>query len=160
MDEYLTSYADLTATATGRDLRLEAGAGAAGGLGFALLAYLGAELAPGVETVMRAIGLEEKMKDADIVVTGEGRMDGQSAMGKAPAGIAAAAKRHGASVIALCGARTEDIAPLHEIGIDAIFPILPSPMTLQEAMDIPTAYKNLKNTAEEAFRLYRAARGN
>lgn len=132
------------------------GAGAAGGLGFSLMAYLGAELCSGVSLVMDATRLATHVSTADLVVTGEGRLDGQSAMGKAPAGVAALAKGYGKHVIAFCGCTTPEARVCNECGIDAYFPILQKPCTVEEAMDISTAAENLTATAEQAFRLIRA----
>ena len=153
MDAWLASYAKLTAQATGRDCAEVAGVGAAGGLGFAFLAYLCGKLESGIELVMRATDLEAKIKDADVVVTGEGRLDGQSCMGKAPIGVARLAKKHAKPVLAFAGCVTEDARACNDHGIDAFFPILRTPCSLEEAMRIETAYRNLKNTAEQAFRL-------
>ena len=158
MDAWLSHYADLTEVTFGRTLRDTAGAGAAGGLGFALLAYLGASLTSGVSLVMELVGLEERIKDADIAVTGEGRLDGQSSMGKAPIGVAALAKKYGKPVVALAGCVTEDAKENNAHGIDAFFPILPAPMALSEAMEKESAYRNMKNTAEQVFRLISAVR--
>ena len=153
MDGWLSHYASLT-----RELLPEAdadfpGVGAAGGLGFALKYYLGASLGSGIGLVMDAIRLEEHIIDADIVITGEGRLDSQSAMGKAPVGVARLAKKHGKRVIAFAGAVSDGAEVCNKEGIDAFFPIVRRPCTLGEAMDKENAYKNLKNTAEQVFRL-------
>ena len=153
MDVLLEKYATLT-----RQIRPDAdaffpGVGAAGGMGFALKYYLGATLTSGIDLVTDAIGLEERLKDADIVITGEGRLDSQSAMGKAPVGVARLAKKHGKTVIALAGAVKDDAVVCHGQGIDAFFPIVRKPCTLDEAMNIENAYENLKNTTEQVFRL-------
>ncbi len=129
------------------------GAGAAGGLGYALMAYLGAEMSSGIDLVMDLTRLEEKIKKADIVVCGEGRLDGQSCMGKAPIGVARLAKRWGKRCIAFSGAIGEGAATLNEHGIDAFFPILRSVVTLDVAMDKEVAIRNMRDTAEQVFRL-------
>lgn len=131
------------------------GAGAAGGLGYALMTYLGAEMSSGIDLVMELTGLEEKIAGADIVVCGEGRLDAQSCMGKAPTGVARLAKRHGKRCIAFSGAIGEGASRLNEYGIDAFFPILRRVMTLDEAMDKDNARENMANTAEQVFRLIR-----
>lgn len=136
------------------------GAGAAGGLGFALLAFLGAELSPGADLVIEETGLEKFVEKADFVVTGEGRLDGQTAMGKAPAGVARIAKRHGKPVIAFSGVIGDGAEALNGAGIDAYFPILRRICTLDEALDPATARENLSATAEQAFRLLSAAAGD
>lgn len=158
MDAWLSAYAALTEKTVGASLRDTAGAGAAGGLGFAFLAYLGATLTSGVALVTELTGLEEKIKDADFVLTGEGRLDGQSAMGKAPIGVARLAKKYGKPVIALAGCVTSDASENNRHGIDAFFPILPAPMPLSEAMAEENAYRNMKNTAEQVFRLISAVK--
>ena len=130
------------------------GAGAAGGLGFAFLWGLqNVQLKSGIDIVLDAVGLKEELKDVDVVVTGEGRLDYQTAMGKVPVGVAQAAKRYGCKVIALAGSVTEDAKKCNEKGIDAFFSILPGVCSLEEAMDTETAQKNMKNTAEQVFRL-------
>ena len=153
MDAWLSHYAELTKTVNPSADETYPGCGAAGGLGFAFLSYLPAELSSGIELVMRATGLEQHMKDADIVITGEGRLDGQSCMGKAPVGVAALAKKYGKPVIAVAGGVTEEASSLHEYGIDAFFPIVRTPCTLEEAMKTENAYRNLKHTAEQIFRV-------
>ena len=135
LDAYLSNYATLTEQALGNACADTAGAGAAGGLGFAFLSYLGGRLVPGASLVISQVKMEEEMKDADLVLTGEGRLDGQSAMGKAPVGIAKAAKKHGRTVVALAGSVTPDASASHAAGIDAFFPIPDKAMPLSEAMD-------------------------
>ena len=97
--------------------------------------------------------LEEKIAAADLVITGEGRLDGQSCMGKAPVGVARVAKTYGKPVIAFSGCVTKDASLCNQHGIDAFFPILRTPCTLQEAMDVERASHNLEDTAEQALRL-------
>ena len=156
MDGWLGNYAELTARLVGSDYSNFPGAGAAGGLGFAFLSYLGATLTPGIELVLERTRLEELIRDSDVVITGEGRLDGQSCMGKAPVGVARAAKKYGKPVIAFSGCVTEDATLTNAHGIDAFFPILKAPTTLAEAMKPESAKKNLSDTAEQAFRLIRA----
>ena len=153
MDSWLDRYAALTAEATGTEHKNSPGAGAAGGLGFAFLSYLRASLASGIELVIKETGLEKKIKDSDIVITGEGRLDGQSAMGKAPIGVAKTAKKHGKPVLAFSGCVTDDARALNECGIDAYFPILKAPCSLEAAMNVANAKKNLSDTVEQAFRI-------
>ena len=156
MDAWLLNYANLTKKLIpSADEKIE-GTGAAGGMGFALMAYLGARLTSGIELVMRETELEEYIKKSDIVVTGEGRLDGQSAMGKAPVGVARLAKKYSKLVIAFSGCATDDAGLCNKEGIDAFFPILRAPVSLSEAMDIENARKNLTLTAEQAFRLIKA----
>ena len=157
LDGWLSKFASITKETLGVDHSADKGAGAAGGLGFALIAYLGARLTSGIELVMRESGLEKHIIDSDIVFTGEGRLDRQSAMGKAPAGVAKLARKHGKPVIALSGAVAEGAEGLHTQGVDAYFPIAHGACSLAEAMDKPTAFRNLKRTAEQVLRLWRAA---
>ena len=153
MDSWLASYADLVKAACPSADESFPGAGAAGGLGFAFLSFLGAELKSGVELVMEATGLEELIADADIVVTGEGRLDAQSCMGKAPVGVAALAKKYSKPTVAFAGCVLPDASLCNEYGIDAFFPAVRKPCTVAEAMEPDTAYENLCATAEQAFRL-------
>lgn len=153
MDAWLSRYADLTKEVLPQSNANTEGAGAAGGLGFAFLSYLGAKLQSGVELVTQQTGLEDLIKDADVVVTGEGRLDGQSYMGKAPIGVATLAKKHGKPVVAFSGCVANGAGLCNEHGIDAFFPILRTPCTLEEAMDCDNAHKNLADTAEQVFRL-------
>lgn len=156
LDVALAHLADMTAVTLGTDLRDQPGAGAAGGLGFAFASYLNGTLRPGVDIVLDAVLPESELRAADIVVTGEGRFDGQTAMGKAPVGIARRAKACGCKVIVLAGSiehsgvrATQQNPPL----IDAVFPILPGAMTLEEAMQEDVAYENMEYTAEQVFRV-------
>ncbi|MBQ9773599.1 MAG: glycerate kinase [Clostridia bacterium] len=153
MDASLARYAAWSAALSGRDWADTPGAGAAGGMGFAFLSYLGGTLESGVSLVMRVTELEKQILDADLVVTGEGRLDGQSCMGKAPIGVATLAKKHGKPVIAFSGCVGEDAALCNDHGIDAFFPILRTVCTLEDAMETKNAYRNLRDTAEQVFRL-------
>ena len=153
MDLWLESYASLTKRVLPDSDMLFPGTGAAGGMGFALLSYLNATLISGIDLVIKETGLEEHIKDADLVITGEGRLDGQSYMGKAPVGVARLAKKYGKRVIAFSGAVTDDAVICNDYGIDAFFPIVRKPCTLEEAMDVKNAYKNLCDTAYQVFRL-------
>ena len=157
MDGWLSRYAALTETIIGRDCSVCEGSGAAGGLGFALLAYLNASLRSGAQTVMEAVSLEEKIREADILITGEGRLDFQSFMGKAPVEAAKIAKKHGKKVIAFAGSVSDSVCQGEASAIDAFFPIVGGPCTLAEAMDKERARKNMSRAAEQAFRLWKAA---
>ena len=134
------------------------GAGAAGGLGFAFKAFLGAELVPGVDLILGETGLEEYVKDADIVITGEGRLDGQTVMGKAPIGVARLAKKYGKRVLAFSGILGDGVEAVNAAGIDAYFPILRRLVTLEEALDVKNAAENLAATVEQAFRILKGNR--
>jgi len=135
------------------DHRWAKGAGAAGGLGFAFLSYLpNAELKSGIDIVLDAVGLEEEVKDADIVITGEGRLDSQTAMGKVPVGVARLAKKYGARVLAFAGGVTKDAGECNAAGIDAFFPIVRGVTTLDEAMVPENAKENMALSVEQVFR--------
>lgn len=151
MDTALQNYAELTKSYNPSASPDTAGTGAAGGLGFALIYYLNAELRSGVELVMHETKLEDSIKDADIVITGEGCLDSQTAMGKAPVGIARLAKKYGKPVIAFSGTVREGAKLCNRNGIDAFFPVIRSVCTLEQAMDKSNAYKNLADTAEQVF---------
>ena len=133
------------------------GAGAAGGLGAALLA-LGAELRSGVETVLDLVGFDERVRDADLVITGEGNMDEQSAAGKAPVGVARRAKRCGKPVIAVVGGRAVNLDTVYEQGIDLVLPICRKPMDLERALDPQEATTNLICAGEATAQAYDLAR--
>ena len=153
MDSWLSNYAKLTQAKYPNANMNQAGTGAAGGLGFAFLSYMNATLESGVKIVLEETKLESYIKDADIVVTGEGRLDGQTIMGKAPIGVAQMAKKYGKKVIAFSGCVTDDAVLCNEHGIDAFFPILRTVTTLEEAMKPDVARKNLVATVEQVFRL-------
>lgn len=129
------------------------GAGAAGGLGAALLA-LGAELHSGVETVLDLIGFDERVRDVDLVITGEGNMDEQSAAGKAPVGVARRAKRYGKPVVAVVGGRADNLDAVYGQGIDLVLPICRKPMDLEQALDPQETTTNLICAGEAVARSY------
>ena len=159
LDAGMAHYAQAAAEYLGRDCRELPGAGAAGGMGFACAAFLHGTLTPGIQLVLDAIRIEPALREADLVITGEGRLDGQTAMGKVPVGVAKLAKTFGKPVLAFSGAVTPEARRCNEAGIDAFFPILRSVVTLEEAMDPATAEKNLADTAEQVFRVIRACGG-
>ena len=153
-DRKIAHFADKTKEYTGNDYRMEAGAGAAGGLGFAFLSYFpNVELKPGIDIVLEAIELEQEVRDADFVITGEGLLDSQTAMGKAPVGVAKLAKKHGAMVLAFAGGVTKEAAICNTVGIDAFFPIVRGITTLEEAMQPVNAKENMALAAEQVFQL-------
>ncbi len=153
MDGWLKNYAKLAAAYNPKADREFPGTGAAGGLGFAFLGFTNAVLKSGINIVLDETKLEEYVKDADVVITGEGRLDAQTVMGKAPIGVAKIAKKYGKPVIAFAGCVTPDAVKCNEHGIDAFFPILRGVVTLQEAMDFANARKNMADTVEQVFRL-------
>lgn len=156
LDRDMENFAEVTKRYLANDYAKTPGAGAAGGLGFAFLSYLNGDLQSGINLVVDAVKIEECMKNADYVITGEGRLDFQTAMGKAPVGIAKLAKKYGATVIALAGSVTDEAVKCNEEGIDAFFPILTQVVTLEEAMEPKTAKKNIIKTTEQVFRLITA----
>ncbi|MDO4554335.1 MAG: glycerate kinase [Lachnospiraceae bacterium] len=153
LDQAMAHYADVTTSVLGCDYSHTEGAGAAGGLGFAFLSYLKASLTPGIDLILNAVDLEKELTDADIVVTGEGRLDYQTSMGKAPIGVAKLAKKYKAKTIAFAGSVSADASTCNQAGIDAFFPILQQVTTLEEAMNPTQAASNLEKTAEQVFRL-------
>ena len=138
-----------------KDLGLEVehipGAGAAGGLGAGLMAFLGGELTPGIDLVMNLVGLEKELATSDLVFTGEGQLDGQSIFGKVPVGVARRARNHGLPVIALAGSVTPEAEALHKEGITAYFSITNTPIPLEEAMQ--KAAINIEQTTGEIMRI-------
>ncbi len=153
MDAWLSNYAKLVAAKYEKADAEYPGTGAAGGMGFAFLAYTNAVLESGIKIILEETKLEDYVKDADIVVTGEGRLDGQTAFGKAPIGVAKIAKKFDKTVLAFAGAVTKDAVVCNEHGIDAFFPILRRIQTLQEAMTPEIARDNMVTTVEQVFRL-------
>lgn len=153
MDCWMNSYAEICKSTLKVDNKNMAGAGAAGGLGFAFATFLKATLKSGISLVLDFIGAEEVIKNADVVVTGEGRLDGQSAMGKAPVGVARLAKKHLKKVIAFSGVLGDGVNNLNQNGIDAYFPIINKVVSLEQAMDENNAKNNLTNTVEQVFRV-------
>lgn len=153
LDRGMAHFAQITEHVLNNHFSEAEGAGAAGGLGFALLSYLNARLTPGIELILEAIELEKEVQDADIVITGEGRLDHQTAMGKAPVGVARLAKKYGARVIAFAGSVTKDAGACNDAGIDAFFPIVRGVTTLEEAMKPDNARANMAATVEQVFRL-------
>ena len=158
LDAGLSHFADVAEAWLGKSGRNLPGSGAAGGLGFALTAFLGGNLKSGIEMVLDAMDMDAHLQGADVVITGEGRLDGQTAMGKAPVGVAKRAKEAGAVVIAVAGCTEDAAVACNAAGIDAFFAVTDRAMTLQEAMDQKTTEKNIKKTTEQAMRLYLAAK--
>ena len=159
LDKALFEYSILAEKAMGKNMAKAEGAGAAGGLGFAFIQFLNASLEPGIDLVLGILEIEKYIKGADIVVTGEGRIDFQTAMGKAPAGVAAIAGKYGVPVIAFCGCTGEGAEKCNAAGIDAYFPIVQGPVSLKEAMENENAQKNLYSAALQALRLVKRFRG-
>lgn len=158
LDRGLRNFAQVVKNDLGKDIAQVPGVGAAGGLGFAFLGFLNSKLESGIKIILEEINLEAEIKDADIVITGEGRLDNQTAMGKAPIGVAKLAKKHGAKVIAIAGCTTEDAVKCNEEGIDAYFSIVNRAMPLEEAMKKENASKNMIETTTQIFNLIKAIR--
>jgi glycerate 2-kinase len=133
LDNNLHHFAEIIRTDLGKDIEHVSGAGAAGGLGGGLMAFLSAELKRGVDIVLDAANLETHLKDADFVITGEGKIDGQTIFGKTPIGVAKTAKRHNVPVIAIAGNVAPDSEVVHEHGVDAVFSIVPGVISLDDA---------------------------
>jgi glycerate kinase len=154
LDAALLHYAHVAADVTGKPRVAEtAGAGAAGGLGAGLLFFTGATLMPGVTLVLNATNFDARVKNADMVFTGEGRTDFQTVFGKAPVGVAEAAKKHGKPVVCLSGGLGNGADEVYAHGIDALGSISPGPMSLEECMTNGAAL-----LADAAERLCRALR--
>ena len=156
MDKWLSYYAALTREKYPNADPKFPGTGAAGGMGFAFLSYTNASLEPGIDLILKETRLEEYMKGADVVITGEGRLDFQTAMGKAPVGVAKLAKKYDIPVIAFAGSVTKDATECNRHGIDAFFPILRGICTLDEAMNTDNAKANMTDTVEQVFRTIKA----
>ena len=153
MDAWLGKYAQVAKNAFPSADADYPGAGAAGGLGFAFMTFLGGVLELGISIILDETELEKYIADADVVVTGEGRIDFQTAMGKAPIGVAKLAKKHGKRAIAFAGCVTEDAEECNNHGIDAFFPIIRGITTLDEALKYENAYNNLRAAAYQVFNL-------
>ena len=153
MDKWLGYYAAIAREKYPNADPKYPGTGAAGGMGFAFLTFTNAKLQSGINIVLEETKLEDYIKDADLVVTGEGMLDFQTAMGKAPVGVAKLAKKYGKTVIAFAGGVTKDATECNKNGIDAFFPIVRGVTSLEEAMDNQNAKNNLADTAEQVMRL-------
>lgn len=154
MDKSMAHYAACTKKVLPHADEGFPGAGAAGGLGFAFKTYLNASLTSGISLILDKIGMEDAILDADLVITGEGKIDHQTVMGKAPIGIAKLAKKHGKPVIAFAGCVTPDAAVCNNHGIDAIFSIVNAPCTLEDAMNTENAKENMTNCAHQVANLF------
>ena len=154
MDLWMKRYSELVKEYNPAANPEAPGSGAAGGLGFAFRSFLQGELKSGVSLILEETRLSEKMQGADLVITGEGRLDEQSAMGKAPIGVAKLAKAQGIPVLAFAGAVTVGAKACNQAGIDAYFPILREITTLEDAMNKENTRRNLEDTVEQVIRLY------
>lgn len=151
-DAWMASYGDLLERDMHSNAAQVAGSGAAGGLGAGLIAFCGARVVSGIDYVLDSIGLEAAMEGMQLVITGEGRMDAQSANGKAPVGVARRAKRHGLPVIAVVGSRADDLGGVYDQGIDLVLSTVTSPATLEEC--IAHVQTNIPLAGETAMRAF------
>ena len=159
LDAGLRSFANVVSRSLGKELCGQKGAGAAGGLGFGFVSFLRAQLRPGIDIITEQIGLQNDVQGADLIITGEGRLDFQSRMGKTPSGVAKIAARYGVPVIALAGCVSSCASGCNEHGISAFFSVLNEPMSLEHAMQPAVAAQNLARVAEQAVRLFILGRG-
>lgn len=159
MDQWLADFAALSEEKYPKADRNKPGTGAAGGLGFAFLAYTNAVLKSGIRIVLEETNLRKYIVESDFVITGEGCLDRQTVMGKAPAGVAEIAKEYGKPVIAFAGGVTKEAGACNEAGIDAFFPIIRNAVPLEEAMKPENASANMSDTAEQVFRLIKLISG-
>ncbi|MGK4443787.1 glycerate kinase [Yersinia enterocolitica] len=149
LDEGLLHYASVINRYLDIDVDQVEGAGAAGGLGAALLAFCGATLSPGIDIVTDALGLDALVRDATFVITGEGRIDSQTIHGKVPIGVARVAKRYNKPVIGIAGSLTDDVDVVYEHGLDAVFSVIYTICTLEQALDnaADNVFKTARNIA-------------
>ncbi len=153
LDHALLHFAETVKSQLGIEIAEKAGAGAAGGMGGGLLLLPNVTLRSGVQIILEATDLAEKLADADLVVTGEGRMDAQSIAGKTPIGVAKVAKQFGKPVIAIVGSLKEDYPVVYQHGIDAVFPIIRQVSNLEAVLK--SGKENLISTAENVARLWK-----
>lgn len=156
LDRNLKHYAEIIRRDLGKDVETIPGAGAAGGLGAGLMAFLSAELRKGIDIVIEYSKLEDKIQGADYVITGEGSIDGQTRFGKTPYGVAKVAKKYDIPVIALAGNVGKDIDVLYDYGFTAIFSILPRVETLEKAIN--NGKKNIQYISENLGRVLNLSR--
>lgn len=154
LDKALAHYAEIIARDLDIDVLNLAGGGAAGGMGAALYAFCGAELRQGIEIVTDALALDKHVRDADLVITGEGRIDSQTVHGKVPVGVAKVAKRYNIPVIGIAGSLTADVGVVHDHGIDAVFSVLYTICTLEKAL--ANAGENVRMTARNVAAVLKA----
>ncbi|RJS58490.1 glycerate kinase [Bacillus subtilis] len=147
LDQHLTHFADVAEKALGTTFRETEGAGAAGGLGWSLLAFLHADLKRGIDIVLEAVDFENEVQDADLVITGEGRIDSQTIYGKTPIGVAKAAKAYDVPVIGIAGSISRDSDAVYQHGIDALFSIVPGAVPLEDAFEHAAEY--MERTARD-----------
>jgi glycerate kinase len=157
LDNALAHYARVIARDLSIDVTNLAGGGAAGGMGAALYAFCGAQLRQGIDIVTDALHLADQVADADLVITGEGRIDSQTIHGKVPVGVARVAKRYNKPVIGIAGSLTADVGVVHEHGIDAVFSVLYTICSLEDALD--NASENVQLAARNIAAVLKVGQG-
>lgn len=156
LDQAMASYSEVVRKATGKDCSKMPGSGAAGGIGFSCFAFLDSKMELGINFILQEIGLESDIVEADYVITGEGRLDFQTVMGKAPVGVAKLAKKFNKVVLAFAGGATKEASECNNEGIDAYFPVIQIPMSVSQAMERQNALFNLETTVTQVFRLIKS----
>ena len=157
LDEQLRLFADVVLSDGNKSLAEFPGSGAAGGLGFGFLAFLNSELKSGIKIILEQLDIKNKIKDVDIVITGEGKIDRQSSMGKVIQGIGRVCKEEGVTCIALSGNTNEADFSVNEVGVTAFFSIINSPITLKEAMYKKNTLSLIEKQSEQIFKLIKAS---
>ncbi len=157
LDNALAHYAKIIARDMDIDVLNTAGGGAAGGMGAALYAFCGAQLRQGIEIVTDALHLDEQVADADLVITGEGRIDSQTIHGKVPVGVARVAKRYNKPVIGIAGSLTADVGVVHEHGLDAVFSVIYTICSLEDALE--NAQQNVQMAARNIAAVIKMGQG-
>ncbi|ADK16863.1 MULTISPECIES: glycerate kinase [Clostridium] len=150
LDDNLMHYSEVVKDTLNKDLSQTPGAGAAGGMGFALMAFLNAKLEKGIDVVIDITGMEDKIKASDLVITGEGNTDFQTAFGKAPLGVAKLAKKYNKPVIVLSGGLGDNYKSLYDIGVTSLFSIIDKPTSLEYSME--HASELIKDRIEDIIR--------
>lgn len=148
LDSGMRHFACVVNNATGNDISMLRGSGAAGGLGGAFASFFNSELVPGIDMVLEASGFDEKIKGADLVLTGEGSIDAQSLMGKVLSGVFRRSAKSGVPVVAIAG-RVSDVEELNDAGICAVFSIQPGAISISDAMNGENARRNIERTVEQ-----------
>ncbi|MBP2024840.1 glycerate kinase [Peptoniphilus stercorisuis] len=155
LDKYTKNFSEIVKEKYKLENENINGTGAAGGLGYAFKTFLKADLIPGIEIITDFLKIEEEIKSSKLAITGEGELDHQTMMGKAPSGVAKIAKKYNVPVIAVAGSLGKDVEKINNEGIDAYFSITPKPMTLEDAMNSEFAKKNLKSTIKQIMKVYK-----
>lgn len=157
LDQGLANLAEVVERELGIEAREKPGAGAAGGLGYGLTVFCGASLETGIDIVLDAVNFEERIEEVDLVITGEGKIDGQTAYGKVPIGVARRAKKYGVPVLVIAGDIGDGIDEVYEAGIDAVMSTVNRAMSLEEAMG--KSHELLVDAGERAMRMVRLGFG-